>query len=422
MDYSNFYKFKNFLKETKQIPREKTKYYEYWVKQFIYHCQRNFKEKLTSNITLYLESLKSNAEFKNWQVEQAEEAVTLFAKNILNLQLDSPLSPIHQKQDQYDNEWSKLIKETRKLIQLRHYSSSTEKTYIYWIKKFYYFFKDKDPDKLDGKHVKEYLSHLATHDKVSSSTQNQAFNALLFFFRNCLQKNIGDLKNTVRAKVNRKLPVVLTQEEVQKIFSHLSSQHLLMAELLYGSGLRLIECVRLRVNDIDFANNLIIVRSGKGDKDRTTVLPESLQESLKIHLKKIEDIHKKDLSLGYGETSLPNALEKKYPNANKEWCWQWVFVSKNLSIDPRNGKTKRHHVLPLSLQRAVKSAIRKVKIPKNASCHTLRHSFATHLLESGYNIRTIQELLGHKNVNTTMIYTHVIRKKYSDVTSPLDKL
>ena len=195
-----------------------------------------------------------------------------------------------------------------------------------------------------------------------------------------------------------------------------------MAKLLYGSGIRLLECIRLRVKDLDFGNNLLIIRSGKGEKDRTTVLSESLKEPLISHLKKIKELHEKDLNLGYGETTLPNALSKKYPNANKEWSWQWVFPSKNLSVDPVSKKIKRYHIQPSTLQRAVKSAVLKAGIHKNASCHTLRHSFASHLLESGYNIRTIQELLGHKNVNTTMIYTHVIRKKYTDVSSPLDKL
>jgi len=228
--------------------------------------------------------------------------------------------------------------------------------------------------------------------------------------------------DTVRAKRRFKLPVVLSRKEVNSLFSYLSGQYLLMAKLLYGSGLRLLECISLRVKDIDFNNNLLVIHSGKGKKDRTTVLPETLKNPLISHLKKIKEIHEKDLNLGYGETTLPYALSRKYLNANKEWGWQWVFPSKNLSVDPESKKVKRYHIQPSTLQRVIKSAVIKAGIHKNASCHTLRHSFATHLLEAGYNIRTIQELLGHKNVNTTMIYTHVIRKKYADVSSPLDKL
>jgi site-specific recombinase XerD len=221
----------------------------------------------------------------------------------------------------------------------------------------------------------------------------------LYLFRNILQKNLSDLADTVRARQKRRLPVVLTREEIHHLFSFLENPYLLMAQLLYGSGLRLMECIRLRVKDINFVNNLLIIRAGKGEKDRTTILLDKIKESLREHLQRMKKLHAQDLAKGYGITTLPDALSKKYTNANKEWAWQWVFPSKSLVVHSVSGMVLRHHVQP-----------------------TLRHSFATHLLEAGYNIRTIQELMGHKNVNTTMIYTHVARKSYSDISSPLDKL
>lgn len=270
--------------------------------------------------------------------------------------------------------------------------------------------------------VKKFLRHIALHDRFSASTQNQAFNALLFLFRNILQKNLTDLADTVRARQRRRLPVVLSREEVHLLFSFLYEPYFLMAQLLYGSGLRIQECIQLRVKDIDFTTNRLVIRAGKGDKDRTTLLPVKIKETLKIHLQKIKKMHNQDLARGYKGTTLPDALEKKYANANMEWAWQWVFPSKSLAVHPLSGMALRHHIQPSTLQKNLKEALRKSGIAKPASCHTLRHSFATHLLEAGHNIRTIQELLGHKNVNTTMKYTHVVRKNYSDVSSPLDKL
>jgi integron integrase len=307
-------------------------------------------------------------------------------------------------------------------MRLRHYSPRTEKSYRIWINKFRKYWNNREPLTLEGADVKKFLSHIALHDRVSASTQNQAFNALLYLFRNILQKNLSDLADTVRARQRRRLPVVLTREEIHRLFSFLEGTYLLMAQLLYGSGLRILECIQLRVKDIDFANNLLIIRAGKGEKDRSTVLPDKIKESLRAHLQRMKKLHDQDLAKGYKGTTLPDALEKKYPNANKEWAWQWVFPSKSLVVHPLSGMVLRHHVQPSTLQRMVKEALRKSGISKPASCHTLRHSFATHLLEAGHNIRTIQELMGHKNVNTTMIYTHVARKSYSDISSPLDKL
>jgi integron integrase len=282
--------------------------------------------------------------------------------------------------------------------------------------------QDRDPHLLEANDMKKYLTHLALHGRVSASTQNQAFNGLLFLYRHILHKELDDLTSVVRAKRKVNLPTVLSRDEVKKLLSFLDRPYLLMAQLMYGCGLRLMECLRLRIKDLDFENDLLMVRSGKGEKDRALVMPGRIREELSRHVAFVKEIHDQDMKMGYGEVSLPDALEKKYPGAPKEWGWQWVFPAEKLSVDPRTGKVMRWHIHPAAIQHAVKEAVRKAEVPKMASCHTLRHSFATHLLEAGHNIRTIQDLLGHKHVNTTMIYTHVIRKKPSEIRSPLDVL
>lgn len=262
---------------------------------------------------------------------------------------------------------------------------------------------------------------MALERKVAASTQNQAFNALLFLFRNVLDRELVDVSETVRAKTRRKLPVVLKKDEINRIFGKLSGIYLLMARLIYGGGLRVQECISLRVKDIDFERSALTVRSGKGDKDRITVLPESLKNDLLAHLLTVKKVYEQDFSHADAEgVSLPHALERKYPNAGKEWGWFWVFPAAALSDDPRSGKRRRHHVHVTNLQRRFKEAVRAADITPNASVHSLRHSFATHLLEKGYDIRTIQELLGHSNLQTTMIYTHVAGKNILGVSSPLD--
>jgi integron integrase len=270
--------------------------------------------------------------------------------------------------------------------------------------------------------IREFLTHLTVHKKVSASTQNQAFNALLFLFRNVLKIEIGDMNNTIRAKRGPKLPVVLTVEEVRQLFSHMEGKQLLIAQVLYGAGLRLMELARLRVKDIDFGSGLILVRASKGDKDRSTILPGAVREALQQHLTEVKALHNQDLAKGFGEVYLPDALGRKYPNAAKDWAWQYVFPSSKLSVDPRSGIVRRHHMDETSIQKAVGTATRKAGIAKQVSVHTLRHSFATHLLMKGVNIREIQTLLGHQNVETTMIYTHVIRDMTTAPKSPLDLL
>nr|MBC8359858.1 integron integrase [Candidatus Desulfatibia profunda] len=291
---------------------------------------------------------------------------------------------------------------------------------VSWIKRFILYHDKKHPKEMGRQEIEAFLSHLAKDLNVASSTQNQAFNALLFLYKHILQKQLDDKINAIRAKKPRCLPTVMTNEESMVVINALSGTNQLMAKLLYGCGMRLMECIRLRVKDIDFAMNQIMVRDGKGKIDRITILPESVIPDLQTHLKRVKTIHENDLSRGYGRVYLPYALSRKYAQADREWGWQYVFPSKSLSKNPRTGEIRRHHIHENSLQKAVKSAARLVHISKPVSCHSFRHSFATRLLENGYDIRTVQELLGHKDVSTTMIYTHVLNKGGKAVRSPID--
>lgn len=315
----------------------------------------------------------------------------------------------------------KLLDQVRQVIRVKHYSIRTEESYIQWIKRYIIYHKKKHPKDMGEREIGEFLNYLANECKVTSSTQNQALSAILFLYHKVLGKELGKVQME-RAKIEKKMPLVFTEKEVGQILGHLTGVEWLMASLLYGSGLRLLECLRLRVKDVDTEQKYITVREGKGNKDRITLLPELLIEPLKRHLEYVKSLHELDLREGYGEVYLPYALERKYPNANKEWCWQYIFPAKHRSTDPRSGKIRRHHREEKSLQRAVSQAIRNSGINKAGSCHTFRHSFATHLLERGYDIRTIQELLGHEDVNTTMIYTHVLNRGVRGIYSPLDKI
>ncbi len=315
----------------------------------------------------------------------------------------------------------KLMDQVRDAIRLKHYSIRTETAYADWIKRYILFHNKRHPKDMGAAEIEAFLTHLATVRNVSASTQNQAFSALLFLYNHVLHKELQIPIDSVRAKPSKHLPTVMTKDEAMRLIGAIPPDtHQLMAKLLFGTGIRLMECLRLRVKDLDFEQNLIVVRDGKGGNDRVTVFPESLKKPLQHQLQYTKVLHDKDLSEGYGEVYLPFALEKKYPNANKEWHWQYVFPSYKLSKDPRTGIIRRHHADESGLQRAVKAAAQKAGIDKMVSCHTFRHSFATHLLESGYDIRTVQELLGHKDVSTTMIYTHVLNKGGLAVRSPLD--
>ena len=314
----------------------------------------------------------------------------------------------------------KLLDTVREVIRRKHYSIRTEQAYCDWIKRFILFHHKRHPAEMAEPEITEFLTHLAVKANVAAATQNQALSALLFLYRDVLQQEIGWLDRVERAKKPARLPVVLTRDEVRRIFSHLHGTPKLMAGLLYGSGLRLMECVRLRVKDVDLAYLTITVRETKGGKDRVTMLPTNLAQALQRHLLKRRSQHEQDLADGFGKVYLPHALARKYPNASGQWMWQYVFASSRVSTDPRSGEKQRHHITESILQRAVREAISRGRIDKPATCHTLRHSFATHLLERGYDIRTVQELLGHKDVSTTMIYTHVLNRPGIGVKSPLD--
>jgi integron integrase len=320
----------------------------------------------------------------------------------------------------------KLLEEVRDVMRLKHDSLRTERAYCHWLERYIRFHGKRHPREMAEEELTAFLTHLARDLNVAPSTQNQALSALLFLYKEVLKQEIGWLDQVERATKPARLPVVLTRDEVHKIFAHLHGTARLMAGLLYGSGLRLMECVRLRVKDVDFAYATITVREGKGAKDRVTMLPVNLTTPLRLHLDKTKAQHEVDLAEGLGEVYLPDALARKYPNAAREWAWQFVFPSSRISTDPRSGSDgavpvrRRHHLDESSLQQAVKKAVRASGVAKPASCHTLRHSFATHLLENGYDIRTVQELLGHKDVSTTMIYTHVLNKPGLGVKSPLD--
>ena len=316
----------------------------------------------------------------------------------------------------------KLMEQVREVLRYHHYAYRTEQTYCDWIKRYLRFHGyERHPKDMGAEEVERYLSALATEGKVAASTQRQALNAIIFLYREVLDIELSDIA-PIRSKKQRKPPTVLTQNEVQQILRSMEGTHRVMAQLLYGCGLRLMECIRLRIQDIDFGQGRIFVRGGKGGKDRTVVLPETLREALAEHVEKVQDLHRADLRAGYGEVYIPEALARKYPNACREIGWQYVFPSKGRSVDPRSGKTMRHHVKESGLQKAVKTAAHQVGIAKRVGCHTMRHSYATHLLENGINIRMVQELMGHKDVKTTEIYTHVMNKDLDAVKSPLDLL
>jgi integron integrase len=314
----------------------------------------------------------------------------------------------------------KLMEQVQDAIRLKHYSYKTEKSYVGWIRRYIFFHDKRHPKDMGSAEIEAFLTHLAVEEKVAASTQNQALNAILFLYKEVLKQDLDFKVDAVRAKRSKYLPTVLTKDEVFAIIKQLSGVHQLLIKLLYGTGLRLNECLSLRVKDVDFAQEQIIVRDTKGNESRVTMLPESIAEELNIHLQSVKILHQQDLQKGYGSVYLPFALERKYPRAKYDWVWQFVFPSGSISKDPPSGEVHRHHLHESSLQKALKQAVRQAGIQKKVGCHTFRHSFATHLLQNGYDIRTVQELLGHKDVKTTMIYTHVLNRGGKAVRSPLD--
>ena len=312
--------------------------------------------------------------------------------------------------------------QVREVLRYHHYAYRTETTYCQWILRYINFHGGKThPKSLDSSHVERFLSYLASNRNVSVSTQRQALHAISFLYNNVLDQPLGKLAHA-RSKKSPRPPTVLTQDEILSFFQQLSGIHVLMTKILYGAGLRLMELIRLRIQDVDFGQNLIYIRGGKGGKDRTSILPDNIREELRLQIRKATELHHKDLEEGFGQVYLPNALAQKYPNAAKETRWQYVFPAKKRSADPRSDRIRRHHVLESGLQKAVKRAANQAGISKRVGCHTLRHSFATHMLESGINIRVLQELMGHADVKTTEIYTHVINRDIARLQSPLDAL
>jgi len=321
-----------------------------------------------------------------------------------------------------DRHKPKLLDQLREAIRSRHYSRRTETSYCNWVKRYIYFHDVCHPAEMAEPEINAFLTHLAVKEKVSASTQNQALSALLFLYRHVIGREIGDLGEVIRARRPLRIPVVLTKDEIRKILAQIKGDKWLMACIMYGSGLRLMECLRLRMQDLDLQSSTVTVRDGKGNKDRVTMLPSSIKKPLLEHIKKIRKIHENDVKNGYGKVFMPYALSRKYPNASREWRWQWVFPQEKLWRNEITGERGRHHVHESIIQRTVKEAVAKVGLTKRATCHTFRHSFATHLLEDGYDIRTVQELLGHKDIKTTMIYTHVLNKGPAGVRSPADML
>jgi len=316
----------------------------------------------------------------------------------------------------------RLLPQLRSALRVRHYSLRTEEAYVGWVRRYVTFHGTRHPADLDAADVARFLTHLADAGRVSAATQNQALAALLFLYRDVLGRDFGWLTGVVRAKRARRLPVVLGRDEVRRVLDAMTGTPKLMAQLLYGSGLRLSECIGLRVKDLDVERRQLTVRAGKGNRDRITVLPDLAAAALIPHLEQGRALHERDCAAGAGRTTLPDALGRKYPGAECEWAWQYVFPSRRLAWDARHSLWRRHHLDETVLQRAVKAAARRAQLSKRVSCHTFRHSFATHLIEDGYDIRTVQELLGHRDVNTTMIYTHVLNRGGRGVRSPADRL
>ncbi|HEY3363435.1 MAG TPA: integron integrase [Symbiobacteriaceae bacterium] len=316
----------------------------------------------------------------------------------------------------------KLLDQLRIELRARHYSPKTEQAYCMWVKRYIYFHNVRHPVEMAEPEINAFLAYLAVKSKVSASTQNQALSALLFLYRHVIGREIGNLGEVIRARKPTRLPVVLSRDEVKAVLGRLTGGTLLMATLMYGAGLRLMECLCLRVQDIDFARNEITVRDGKGNKDRLTMLPSRAKQPLAQHLEHVKEIHRRDLADGCGRVLMPYALDRKYPGAATDWRWQWVFPQERRWRNGQTGEQGRHHVDESIIQRAVKEAVASAGLTKRASCHTFRHSFATHLLEGGYDIRTVQELLGHSDVKTTMVYTHVLNQGPRGVRSPIDEV
>ncbi|CAD7845494.1 MAG: Integron integrase IntIPac [Olavius algarvensis Delta 4 endosymbiont] len=407
--------FRQYLLKNRFTALKAVDFYVHWVLQFCNYCQKHPEDDYRQeDIDRHLQSIAKHR--KQWQLDQAREAIEIF--RFWKACRDGKK---HSVRLDTRGHWRTVASDMRKMMRLKHLALRTEQAYLGWVRRFYLFVNGDTPESLNAGHVKNFMTHLAVERKVSATTQNQGFSALLFLFRHVLNQPIEDIGKAIRAKRKKRLPVVLTQNEVALLLGELQGVNRLMAQVIYGGGLRLKECLQLRVKDIDIERKTIIIRGGKGDKDRETVLPDSIVPSLKKHLKSIRKIYEKDRAGNQPGVELPGALERKMPNASTEWAWFWVFPSHTLSTDPRSGIVRRHHIHKSVLQKHIKKATTKAQIPKRVTVHTLRHCFATHLVEQGCDIRTIQELLGHRHLETTMIYTHVAQTNRLGIVSPLDK-
>lgn len=416
------------LLKKRNVDEKRIEHFERWATGFA----RAFpgvplRSRLPEHAKAFLNNLRQRDAVQDWQVEQAREAIALLLYDYLGLDRRPPATsqlsaPLHKPYSSIvipdDAPWRVAV---RNELRLRHYAKRTEASYLTWMRAFLGYHSQPDPNQLGSEEVRAFLTYLAEGREVAVSTQNQALNALVFLYEQVLHKPLQEELGFVRAKKPKRLPVVLSQEEVKALLQELVGTQQMIAHLLYGSGLRLMEALRLRVQDVDFDLGQIHVRNGKGNKDRMTLLPERLREPLKRHLERVRALHQRDLDDGLGEVWMPPALLRKYPQASCKWGWQYVFPANLPSVDPQSRQVRRHHVHESSVQKAVREAARKAGIVKSVSPHVFRHSFATHLLESGYDIRTVQELLGHADVKTTMIYTHVLNKPGLAVKSPLDR-
>ena len=426
--------FADWLKSKRLAREERIPHLLLWLQRFLRFKQSRPSERWQDSLQAFLDDLDSGRT-PDWQLRQTANVVGLFYGQFMkttreeggeptkSARSSGGLASLPTPESAASFDPSQAFSEMKRLLDLRHYSHRTERSYLGWIRRYLRYLRQTRAGAVPvPEDARSFLSLLVTREQVSASTQNQAFNALLFFHRFVLDADLGDMSATLRAKRGRKLPVVLSVDEVRAVLAHLTGTRRLMLELIYGSGLRLGELVRLRVKDIDFNAGTITVRSGKGDADRMTLLPQRLREPLEVHLRKIRALHQRDLASGAGNAPLPDALHRKYPQAGREWAWQYVFPSARIAVDPATKSIHRWHAAETTVQRAMKAAVRKAGLSKPASVHTLRHSFATHLLQKGVDIRRIQDLLGHRSVETTMIYTHVLPSIARDLRSPLDEM
>ena len=407
------------------VPVEKAGWYVRWAEKFAKSIKgKPLKVRTRQDVEMFLDDLKVKG--SSWQVEQARAALDILYGDLLNLDLEKSNREEETFRDagpragEAKKRCRELFDALEKALRMRHYSLRTEQSYGSWLARFLAFHELKSPRELGSEDIRAYLDYLARVRQVSAGTQNQALNAIVFFFREVLGEEAGDFSDFVRARKPRRLPVVLSREEVEKLLASLDGVYLLQAGLLYGGGLRLMECLRLRVKDVDFSLGQIMIRDGKGQKDRVTVLPERYAPLLREHLVMVRRLFRQDREQGIAGVYIWPSLRRKYPNASRQWGWQYLFPSRRLSVDPRDGEVRRHHLHESGLQRAVKKAAEQAGLVKHVGCHTLRHCFATHLLEGGYDIRTVQELMGHDDVSTTMIYTHVLNRPGVAVRSPAD--